>query len=90
MTKLELKSSLHRPKKEEAIRINSTSYTTSTGCMQVELEYFWSGHLGTAKPVSGESSFETAYKYPGTKEINLVVISPSGVIDRNIDIVDVN
>jgi hypothetical protein len=56
--------------------------------MQVELQYLWSGHLGENKPSTSQSSFETSYTTAGTKEINLVVVSPTGVIDRTLDMVD--
>jgi TolA-binding protein len=89
MTKIDLKSSIYRAKKEQAIDISSTPYIAQTGCLQVELQYLWSGHTGTAKPSLEESAFNTTYIHPGTKEINLIVISASGVVDRNIDLVDV-
>jgi len=89
MTKIDLKSSIYRAKKDQAIDINSLPYIEQSGCLQVELQYLWSGHIGTAKPSLDESAFNTTYIHPGTKEINLVVISPSGVVDRNIDLVDV-
>ena len=89
MTKIDLKSSIYRAKKEQAIDISSTPYIAQTGCLQVELQYLWSGHTGTAKPSPEQSAFNTTYIHPGTKEINLIVISASGVVDRNIDLVDV-
>jgi hypothetical protein len=58
--------------------------------MQVELQYLWSGHLGSAKPTSEPSSLNTEYSDKGTKEINLVVVSPAGIIDRGLDILDVD
>ncbi len=90
MSKSELKSSVYRPNKEKEINITAQTYTIESGCMQVEVEYLWSGHLGSAKPSLGEASFNTTYIQPGTKEINLVIVSPSGIIDRNIDIIDVD
>ena len=89
MTKLDLRSSLYRAKKDETVQITALPYTAESGCMQIELEYLWSGHTGTAKPSVGDATFSTTYIHPGTKEINLVVVSPAGVIDRNIDLVDV-
>jgi hypothetical protein len=56
--------------------------------MQVEVQYLWSGNIGTSKPTLTESNFTTTYIQPGTKEINLVVVSPSGIIDRSIVMVD--
>ncbi len=57
--------------------------------MQVELQYLWSGHLGSVAPSSSQSSFATRYDQAGTKEINLVVVSLSGVVGASIDLVDV-
>jgi len=90
MTKIELNSSLHKVNKDQAVSIASVAHTASTGCMQATLEYLWSGDLGLSTPSTSESSFNTAYKYAGTKAINLVVMSPSGAIDRSFDIVDID
>jgi hypothetical protein len=57
--------------------------------MQVEIQYLWSGDLGSAKPPLEKSEFNTTYVQRGTKEINLVIVSPSGVLDRSIELVDV-
>jgi len=87
--KLELDSSAYKAKKDESINISSLASAGETGCMQVELQYLWSGHTGsTGNPALNESSFNTSY-IPGTKEINLVVVSASGVIDHNIEMVDI-
>lgn len=89
MTKLDLQAHPYQAKKDEQININSTAYTAESGCMQVELQYLWSGHLGETIPSLNEPSFNTTYSQTGTKEINLVVVSPASIIDRNIDLVDV-
>lgn len=57
--------------------------------MQIELQYLWSGDLGSKKPSANEAEFATAYTNTGTKVINLVVVSPAGIIDRSLDLVDV-
>jgi hypothetical protein len=88
MTKVELRSHPYRPQKEKTVSISSDTYMPQSGCMQVELQYLWSGHLGDATPTQEQSAFDTAYINRGTKEINLVVVSPTGIIDRNIDFVD--
>jgi hypothetical protein len=56
----------------------------------VELQYLWSGHTGEKTPSLYESEFKTSYAYSGTKEINLVVVSPSGILDRSIYLIDVD
>jgi TolA-binding protein len=88
MTKLDVRCNPYKAKKDENVTMSSTAYTSPTGCMQVELQYLWSGHLGENKPSTSQSSFETSYTTAGTKEINLVVVSPTGVIDRTLDMVD--
>jgi hypothetical protein len=90
MSKINLTSSPYRPKKDQGVDIVSSAYMTEAGCMQVEPQYLWSGNLGTSSPSLEQSAFNTAYTQPGTKEINLVVVSPSGIIDRNIDLIDVD
>ncbi len=89
MAKIDLKSAPYYAKKNENVSVSSTVYTPESGCMQVKLDYFWSGDLGSAKPSLNEASFDTAYTEPGTKEINLVVVSSTGIFDRSIDIVNV-
>jgi tetratricopeptide (TPR) repeat protein len=88
-TKVDLRASSYNVKESKEVNIESTTYTAESGCMQVELQYLWSGHLGNTLPSLDASSFNTAYTEPGTKEINLVVVSSTGIIDRNIDMIDV-
>ncbi|MFA5114768.1 MAG: hypothetical protein WC469_01720 [Candidatus Omnitrophota bacterium] len=44
---------------------------------------------GLTKPDTSQSAFTTQYIHNGSKEVNLVIVSASGVVDRNLDIVDV-
>ena len=90
MTKSELKASIYRLNKDQEENITASTYMPESGCLQVELQYLWSGHLGQAKPSLNEPSFKTTYTQAGTGEINLVIISSTGIIDRNIDLVDVD
>lgn len=85
----ELKSSPLRVKRDEKVNISSTLPTMESGCTQVEIQYLWSGDLGASQPQTNSPSFTTSYNRTGTKEINLVVISPSGVVDRNIELLEV-
>lgn len=89
MTKLDLNSNHPLIKKDDTVTVESLLYIGETGCLDVKLKYLWSGHLGTAMPSSSDSSFNTTYANKGVKEINLVVISPSGIIDRGIELVEV-
>lgn len=88
--KLDLKSNPYTAKVNSEVKITSNPPVVESGCMQVELEYLWSGDIGKTNPSASGSSLNTTYTEAGTKEINLVVVSPSGVLDRNIDIVDVH
>lgn len=89
MGKSQLKASVYKVKKSQDVSFSSTAALPDSGCMQVELQYLWSGHLGSANPSSMHSVFTTSYASAGTKEINLIVVSPAGIIDRNIDLIDV-
>ncbi len=89
MSRLELKSSLGSAKKGETITIGSRPYVGETGCMQVEVQYLWSGDTGTAKPSFQEGSFTTSYGEPGTKVVGLVVVGPSGLLDYDLNIIDI-
>ncbi|MCM8781433.1 MAG: hypothetical protein NC908_05900 [Candidatus Omnitrophica bacterium] len=90
MTKLDLVAHPYRVlKKEEIVGINSHPYVGETGCLQVELGYLWSGHLGTTKPNTQQERFNTTYLHHGTKEVNLLVLSPGGIIDYDLIMVDV-
>jgi len=89
MSKLDLRSHPYKAKKDESVNINSTAYTSPTGCMQIELQYLWSGDSGSKKPSPQQAAFDTTYTDAGTKVINLVVVSPTGIIERSLDLVDV-
>jgi TolA-binding protein len=88
MSKLEIKPSLYSPNKTQGLEISSSVYQFAAGCMQVETQYLWSGHIGQAKSKEF-SALDTNYSDSGTKEVNLVVVAPSGILDRSLDIVDV-
>jgi hypothetical protein len=89
MSKSELKSSLGSAKPGENITIGSRPYVGETGCMQVEVQYLWSGDTGTAKPSFQDGSFTTSYSDPGSKMIGLVIIGPAGVLDYDLNIIDI-
>ena len=89
MSKAELKSNIYLPKTDEETSVKSSVYLASSGCFNVELQYLWSGSLGDAKPNTQQSEFKTLYKNQGTKMINLVLVSPSGITDYTFDLVDV-
>lgn len=88
MSRLELSAAPFRVKDEQATEISSTANLPESGCMAVEIQYLWSGHLGKTIPAAEQPSFSTSYKFSGTKEVNLVAVTPSGVLDRSIIMVD--
>jgi len=90
MNKADLKTSLYRVKKDEAIHIDSGGYILEAGCMQVEQQYLWSGDTGKTAPSFDQAGFDTSYSDSGTKIINLIIVSPSGIIGRDICFIDVN
>jgi hypothetical protein len=45
--------------------------------------------LGGVNPAVTESNFQGVYSDSGTKEINVVIISPAGTADRSFIMVDV-
>jgi len=86
---LELSVSPFTLKQGQKTQIATGSPSMETGCIQVQVQYLWSGHLGDAFVGIEQASFATAYKHAGTKEINLVVVSASGVVDRSLYMADV-
>jgi tetratricopeptide (TPR) repeat protein len=88
MSKVDVKSDIYRPKVGEGVNITASAYLSSSGCFNVELQYLWSGDLGEAKPNIKEPGFRASYKNEGTKIINLVLISPSGITDYTFDLID--
>jgi TolA-binding protein len=89
MSKVELKPSLYQPNPGQEIEIATCAYLSSSGCFNVELQYLWSGDLGGASPAVKDPSFKSSYENPGTKMVGLVLISPSGITDYSLDLIDV-
>lgn len=89
-SKIGLHSLPYQLKRNQDSQVSSVFQLPGTGCFQVEVLYLWSGNLGSARPISQDSSFSTKYELTGIKVVNLVVVSPSGVVDRNLDMLKVN
>lgn len=70
------------------VDVNSNIALPESGCSQVELQYFWSGDLGSGKPLPQDSLFSTQYTASGSKVINLLVFTPNGAASYDIDFVD--
>ena len=90
MSRIDLDSSVVRAKKNVPVEVYSSYYMADTGSMQAEVQYLWSGNIGNAKSSFEDSMLKTAYDTGGTKEINLVVLAPQGVVDRTILLLDVD
>jgi hypothetical protein len=89
MSKAALKSSAYNLKKGQEFKMTAAATAPESGCMELSLMYGWVGELGKALPQAEESSFTSAYSEPGTKFIGLVVSTSGGVVDRAIDLIDV-
>lgn len=89
INKAELKSANYILKTNQNNMISSLVSMPQSGCNQVELQYLWSGELGGANPGVTESNFEGAYGDLGTKEVNIVVVSSAGILDRAFTMLDV-
>lgn len=89
MSRLDLKSTLYRPQKGKEIDISSAAFVGSSGCLQVELQYLWSGDMGGATLSVNQPEFKASYKSPGTQVIFLVLVSPTGITERSVNLIDV-
>ena len=75
--------------KQEEVKFSSQQFLIETGCLAPELTYLWSGDLGSISPIPTAQEFTTDYQTLGTRVVNLVVVSPSGVIGSTLEMVDV-
>ncbi|MDD5347203.1 MAG: hypothetical protein PHT59_01170 [Candidatus Omnitrophica bacterium] len=89
MSRVQIAASKYNPAKGEEVSISSTAAAPQSGCMQVNLEYFWAGDGIPASAGPEATSIKTSFKEPGTKVIGLLVKTPSGLLDRAVDFVDV-
>jgi len=89
MGRSELKISSFILEKEQKVTVSAFANIPESGCNQIQLQYLWSGNLGGANPQAMDASFEGAYPDAGTKEINMVVVSPAGITDCSFTMVDV-
>lgn len=89
MGRSELKISSFILEKEQKVTVSAFANMPESGCNQIQLQYLWSGNLGGANPQTTDASFQGSYSDTGTKEINIVVISPAGIVDCSFAMVDV-
>ncbi len=85
----ELESSGYILEKGQKITVSSFSGMPESGCNQIELQYLWSGNLGTGNPGVASENFQGSYSDTGTKEINLIIVLPAGILDHSFIMVDV-
>ena len=89
MTKADFKLVPYIAKKNENLTVSASASTGESGCMPVDLQYLWSGDLGSAEISPDQHTFETNYSDSGVKQINLVVVSSAGIVGRSMDLADV-
>jgi len=79
----------YRLRPDEQAVAEATPQPAQTGCIPIAFNYLWSGHNGEKEPPADERLLKFSHKYSGTKEINLVIVSPTGIIAYAFDLVDV-
>lgn len=84
-----LSSESYNLKKNESVFVSSACAPQDSGCVSLDLEYFWSGHLGKTTPQKNEPAFDTGYDSSGPKEVNLLVVSPAGIVAYDFSIIEV-
>ncbi len=70
------------------VKFSSQQPVLQTGCIAPELTYLWSGDLGDVALTPVEPEFVSRYRYPGVKAVNLVVLSPAGVVGATLEMVE--
>lgn len=90
MSKVQMKATPDKLTITQPVNISAETFRQESGCMQVELQYLWSGDLGGQHPDLEKAAFDTFYNDPGSKVICMVAVSPQGVVDRSLELVDVN
>ena len=89
MSKAQVEAGLAGLKQGDEESFSGIAQPGESGCTQVILSYLWSGDLGAASPDAQQNEFKTSYKEPGTKLVTLVVMSPTGLLDRAITMINV-
>ncbi|MFH1678889.1 MAG: hypothetical protein ABH914_04660, partial [Candidatus Omnitrophota bacterium] len=73
----------------QGIKISSSASPAESGCFPVRMEYLWSGDLCQVAPGAEQYNFTAHYVYPGIKLIQLTVITPSGILGRDLVFLEV-
>jgi TolA-binding protein len=77
-------------KRGETVTVTATAYAGESGCMHVSLYYLWSGDMGGSGIATDQAEFTATYTNPGTNVVNLVVMSPNGILDRTFIFIDIS
>ncbi|MDD5500332.1 MAG: tetratricopeptide repeat protein [Candidatus Omnitrophica bacterium] len=75
--------------KGESVTVSAVANMPESGCNQVQVQYLWSGDIGIPAPQVTDGSIKSSYSDPGTKEVNLVVVSPAGITGYSFAMLDV-
>ncbi len=89
MSSSSLISSFYKVKPQDQVSFSLGTYRQDSGCSPVALQYLWSGDAGKTPPDLDSAVFNTSYLTAGTKFIGVVIVGPSGVIGKSIDMIDV-
>jgi len=89
MARVDIVPSAYNAAPLDEIKIESSATPPESGCMQVQMQYFWSGDTGKGAADYQSSSFVTSYTDPGTKVIGVVVMTPGGIVDRGLALIDI-
>ena len=87
---LELLVRQPKVKAREEVKFSAQQPVVQTGCIAPELTYLWSGDLGDVGLVPVEPEFVSSYQSSGVKAVNLVVLSPAGVVGSALERVEVD
>lgn len=88
MSKADLSASRYTASADSAVDISVRVQSGESGCLEASVTYLWSGNLGSAAPSSEDPKFGASYSSSGTKVVNLVVVAPSGILDRSFILID--
>ena len=86
---LSLSSSDFKTSKGKSIEVSASVVVPESGCYSIDLNYLWSGELGISSSSLNQNVFSTSYKSSGTKLINLIVLTPTGILDKSYLMIDV-
>ncbi len=89
MSRAQIQPAAYRAKVDSPVTVTASATAPESGCMQVQMDYFWTGDVGTEAGASQQPEQTLTFSSPGTKIIGLVVATPAAVVDRAFDFIDV-